>query len=1300
MLARLVRRLLSFSLTALASLPLLAHDRAERYGESWRWVRFGEEEGLPRAAILALEESPDGIVWVGTSEGLVRYDGWQWHPVAEDQGLPREIVHSLCIGPRGEVWAALPSGVYRGGMEGFARLDVLAEHGITSVVSLALAEDGDLFVVSELEAGNARRLHRIIDLETTPRVLLEPLLGASDIALYRPRSGRLWVSTEKGAFVREGETWSLRLAERLGRRVVSALDENANLEGILGIRQSNPEQGLWSWSGDDPPRSAVSEAGGVLQAASVSPSGDAFAVYDSGEVRLRIDGTWRSVASVSPVIPGLTLARYRDNGDLWLAGSQRLYLLRLSSERWTRWHHDELFSPSDRVNALAFDAQGNLLVASPGGVERRAPDGTLLPLPPAPDDVPQDFTGFAVDRAGGIWGSHGGWIQGLVHGDGTTWRRILTDSAGGELGLIHRIATDRDGGLWFLALAAAVEDSRAEAGAVHRLVDGRVVPWEHSGALAGTRVYDFQETPDGARWFATSRGIRRLREGRWTSWAADEGLRQPVVFRLCPDPAGGMWFGQPRKGLGRIEADDVVSYVDLGTAPGVNEIWDLVAGEQGELWLTTRAGFHRLQGDVLADFGDFSGFPFPRLWPVVQRDGKVYVGSLGRGVHVFDPAELAEEDPRVRGVAVLRSGANSLLRWSVVSRWGTTGRDLIESRLRLDDGDWSAWSGLHERDLADLPSGRHGFEIQARGPLGNLSDQVARGELTIPRPWWRESTFLIPVGLLCVLGIAAWALVNRRRQRHAATLRRREAVYRQLMEQASDAIFVVDRDGRCRLANRRAAELTGYAVEELIGRALTTLLVETNEGNGAPSASRVDEVFVQEFEIVHRSGERLAVEVSGNRLDEGRLQLIARDLTARRRVEQQRLAFERELTEIQKQESLGELARGVAHDFNNLLTVILGNTDQVMAQVGESSGERKRLEKVVVAAMKAGELTQQLLAYAGRGSIRPRSLDLNDIVQEVGDLLRTSTGPRIKIRTLLTAGLPAVRADAERLRQVILNLAANASDAVGEGPGEILLRTRAVQARDLGSSPGEHDVFAPETEVVVAEVKDDGSGMDERTRARIFEPFFSTKFQGRGLGLAAVQGIVRRHRGIIMVESASGVGSTFSVVLPAAAVEAEAPAPESGTVSRAVGQTVLVIDDEEAVCEITAAMLGSLGFHALTAFGGREGVEVFRRHADEIACSVIDLTMPGFDGVQTRNAIRRIDPDAPVLLVSGFQREGLTTEVPPGQHDFFLQKPFSAEVLRATVRSLFDGSDREETDPEREPVMSGSLADFMHGLRR
>ena len=393
------------------------------------------------------------------------------------------------------------------------------------------------------------------------------------------------------------------------------------------------------------------------------------------------------------------------------------------------------------------------------------------------------------------------------------------------------------------------------------------------------------------------------------------------------------------------------------------------------------------------------------------------------------------------------------------------------------------------------------------------------------------------------------------------------------------------------------------------------------------------------------------------------------DITERKRAEEERRQLELQIQHAQKLESLGVLAGGIAHDFNNLLVGVLGYAGLAEMELPADSPARESVQKIEKAARRAADLTRQLLAYSGRGRFAVEWVDLPALVEEMAHLLQTSVSKKARLEYDFARDLPPIEGDATQLRQVVMNLITNASDALGDQSGAITLRSGVVHVDRDELAETYLSADLPEGPYVYVEVSDTGCGMDEETLAKIFDPFFTTKFPGRGLGLAAVLGIVRGHRGALKVTSEPGRGSTFRVLLPCggrpeAPVEAE-PAP--GGNWRGAG-TILVVDDEESVRAVAQLILERSGFAVLTAVDGREALDVFRAHRDEIALVLLDLTMPHLSGEETLQELRRISADVRVILSSGYNEQEVAGRDAGKSPVRFIQKPYSPSALIEKVR--------------------------------
>ena len=521
-------------------------------------------------------------------------------------------------------------------------------------------------------------------------------------------------------------------------------------------------------------------------------------------------------------------------------------------------------------------------------------------------------------------------------------------------------------------------------------------------------------------------------------------------------------------------------------------------------------------------------------------------------------------------------------------------------------------------------------------------------------------------------------------ERHRAeeTLRRSEDLLQKVLETLPVGVWILDDQTQIIRGNRAGHDIWGghrkggpVGFAELKGWCVPSgRQIAPDEWAGVRAIRDGRTTLNEEIEIECIDGTRKLINNSALPLRDaaGRIIggiIVAQDISQRRRAEVERKEIEARMQHAQRLESLGVLAGGIAHDFNNLLTGILGYADLAQMELPAGSPARELIGSALTGAQRAAELTRQMLAYSGRGKFVVQPLDISRVIEEMGHLLQVSISKRCTLRYEFAPGLPAVEADAAQLRQIIMNLITNASEAIGDRPGSITVRT-GLRFCDRAWLAGTYvDEGLPEGQYVYIEVSDTGLGMSEATRARIFDPFFTTKATGRGLGLSAVLGIVRGHHGALTVRSEPGMGTTFSVMFPASGREALATAAglETGSHWLARG-TVLVVDDEESVRLLAASMLRKMGYSVLSAAGGRDALRLMHDHFEEIAMVLLDLTMPDMDGEETLREIRRFNPSVPVVLSSGYNEQSLTSRIVEQGLAGFLSKPYHFEDLASAVR--------------------------------
>ncbi|MEZ6197114.1 MAG: PAS domain-containing protein [Planctomycetota bacterium] len=575
-----------------------------------------------------------------------------------------------------------------------------------------------------------------------------------------------------------------------------------------------------------------------------------------------------------------------------------------------------------------------------------------------------------------------------------------------------------------------------------------------------------------------------------------------------------------------------------------------------------------------------------------------------------------------------------------------TGRAVIVGDTRTDP----RWAGLQDfaneigiRACWSVPVVVNGDEI-----LGTVA--ISRREPGLPAPGFREI-------LDAAEHVVGLAILQERDER---TGRERSQLLSAVVEGSGDAICARDLEGRIVFANAAAGEELGVRPEDMIGhvvddffpveaarRSRETDGIVIREGRSLLTTFSGREVLGEDRTIQVRKSPRF-----DHRGDIVGVISITRDLT-------EKVQAERAMQQMQKLESIGVLANGIAHDFNNILVGILGNAEWALGQLPAEGPLRESLHEIHQAALRAADLTRQIMAYSGRGSVARESLDLAEVVRDVLKLVGSAISVRARVQVEPGRERPTVSADGNQIRQVLMNLLINASDALEGRSGTIDIGIGTVTAspeRPIRTVDGR----LPEGSYVGVGVRDSGVGMSEQTVARIFDPFFTTKREGRGVGLAAVLGILKAHGGGIAVDSIEGRGSEFRVYLPAE--------PERAPAGRAEAPVILVVDDEGLVRKTARRLLESGGHRVRAAAGAVEARSIVREWGEEIALALIDLDLGDGSGRELAAELAASRPGLPVVLTTGgfdevpSDREG---SAPP-----LLRKPYSSEQLLSLVRRL------------------------------
>jgi PAS domain S-box-containing protein len=503
-------------------------------------------------------------------------------------------------------------------------------------------------------------------------------------------------------------------------------------------------------------------------------------------------------------------------------------------------------------------------------------------------------------------------------------------------------------------------------------------------------------------------------------------------------------------------------------------------------------------------------------------------------------------------------------------------------------------------------------------------------------------------------------------------LRESEERLRQITASASDAIISYDQDGVILLWNRSAVEMLGFSEQKMLGRPLDELVPPAHEAlyRSIHQQLRDGSRQVTEMEFLNEDARAVPVEASFSCSGAGQRPVftcILRDITSR-------LKAQTAMEKAARHDATATLAKGMAHQFNNLLFGVLGNTELLQLRLEDRPDAIGRLEMIRQQGQRASDLVQQLLAFARRGQYQPVILDLNDTVRKALAAQESELQPKVAVEQRLAANLWRVSADPTQMTQVVTNLYRNALEALEGDGGRLRLSTENIQWSGAAAArPGLPQTDLSPGRYVLLSVTDDGCGMDEETLVKVFTPFFTTKFQGRGLGMAAVWGIVEHHGGLIHLDSVLGQGTTAQVYLPALDPEIRARPAVRGAYDLPRGtETVLIVDEEEVTRTVAAEFLEILGYRVLKAENGRQAVDLATSHPGPLHLTLLDLNLTQPAARWTLPALVAARPEIKILTSSGQQDEVLPADLALAGVTQTLQKPFGIEVLAFEVRQALD----------------------------
>lgn len=1251
--------------------------------------RWQPEQGLPQRTVWALAQTADGYLWIGTQLGLARFDGVRFTLLSPTNtpGLRDKHIRALLLDRSGSVWIGT-------GIGGVSRLqkgtvtaiespmpaplvDAIFEdrRGVIWVATsngLARVENGRL----EPVPGTDRAVHAIA--ETADGTLL---IGTADGVLswrdgravrWHPPgtridgpvssilddgAGRIWIATPDTLFrsargrvqripvatsvadnawttlhrTRNGQVWigtSAAGVARLGPRGVEHFGRTDGLEGDNVVAMHEDREGsLWIGTSD----------GGL------SRLREPVFTVDGGPNNELARGLW---------------SVYVDADSTVWAGTMRDGLFRMRNGVVARVEGPNGL-PGKSILSMLRARDGTLWVGAETGISRLRGDRW------------EPFTPVKIDRVYVIYEDRGGaiWI-------------------GSKSGLLRYAANE-------------LRSFTKEAGIT-------------------ARVWAIREDAAGSLWFGTTgNGVLRYRDGRFTRFGVKQGLSHDVVESIRADEAG-LWVGSREGGLDLIRNDRVTRLPVLEA--GLADLFHISQDALGNIWLGSSGGVASIPKRQLLDaangrrsrvdirrYGPLDGLSRIELNGAGQNagargpDGRIWFAT-DRGIASVDLARHATNrlpppvhierlvvngrDVPITGSILVPPGAGTVeVHYSATSL-------LVPARVRFRyrlEGYDDKWIEAADRRVAyytGVKGGQYRFRVTAVNDAGVwATTEASLGFRVRPRfvetIWFRMLTTLVAVALL----FAAYRWRMQMARRRAAELtalidqrttalreevshrRRVEERYRHLFDANPQPVWVNDRETLRFLAvNDSAVRHYGFERSEFAEMSLHDLQ-SPQEGEALPQWIRAAGDGWRGTSLWRqrkKDGTEIDVEVAAHAIVfEGRpaALVVAADVTARRDLEER-------LRHAQKLEAVGQLAGGIAHDLNNVLTAVMSHVDLAVTSLPPTADVLQDLTQAQKAAHRGATMIRKLLGFSRRERLVRKPLNLGPLTDELTTTIRRMLPAHIDVVVRCAEGVPPIDADAGAVQQVVLNLATNARDAMPEG-GRMIVE---VSSTELSESHQVLHGWGAPGRYVTLTVTDDGSGMDAATLARIFEPYFSTKPDGlgSGLGMAMVYGLMRQHEGHVQVDSIVGRGTTVRLLFPVSAQEVTASLPDDRRASGSSGQTILVIEDEEAVRSAACRALRRAGYEVLAAADGAEGLELWRARRDDIDLVLSDAVMPRMGGLALLSALRDEQADVRFLLTSGYSAE----EASAGAHACvdvpFLSKPWRVSDLLARVRELLE----------------------------
>ncbi|MBK9247857.1 MAG: PAS domain S-box protein [Ignavibacteria bacterium] len=850
--------LLLLVLSLLIPTTLLAQRQA--FNENWRWKLFTTDEGLQSHRVFDVIETNNGTIWASTQRGIAWFNGYYWTPIKQHQGLPEARIIQLTKANHNNIVVLIDSSLYLGDILQFSKLHLVyngrpfSAHGIA-----VLPTKSQHLILSH------SKLFLLEGTTVSPYKIPKKYAHLDFKHIQQTDDGIIWLNSHYGLYRLDKHGFTLALSSPKAPLNIDYIASNETGGWIVSVLIPNELRGVWEFRSNLAPVFHNEKNWKFPQSLCSAPNGDMLVLNAAGSIYLRRTGVWETQENPPRQMQDLLFMRYRKNGDVWVGTESGLYLYQSSSNRWESWSNGKT-DDRNSINEILLTKDSSIWTARGLGVEIHRKNGSIQSIEHVNGTTIGSVTALAEDKAGNIWIGSGVGMDGVYRFNGTLWEHF-GKTQGLYARTIHKIVPDRKGRLWFLGLDVydTTQYDPVIGPGVYTYEDGTFKRWEHSDDLQSGRVYSFAESKDNAYWFGTYSGLSRWKNGTWKHWNVSNGLRVPRLYTIAIDSQNRVWFSDQLNGLGYVK-NDTIHY--LTTVDGLvsDAVQDLEVDSHNKLWISSNGGLSSYYNGWWETFDAATGLSNSRLWPVTPTKDKIYIGSSGGGLIIINK-ETGKVHPPIVVFEIPAVEQNSaVLHWKPYSYFAAVNSKNLETRYRIDNGNFSEWSTNHQYIASNLSSGTHTLHVQVKEILRPMNETGNSISFEIPYPLYRNPYFFLPIGILFAGILTLIVIIGKRRQNYVVTLQDSEEKFRTLIQSMNEGVMHVNNDDVIQFVNHRLAEMLEYDYDELVGKIGKELFFSDKDQQIIDAKNKLRRHNVSDkyqIQIRKKSGEMLWVEISG-----------------------------------------------------------------------------------------------------------------------------------------------------------------------------------------------------------------------------------------------------------------------------------------------------------------------------------------------------------------------------------------------------------------------------------------------------